>query len=85
MESSLEGLSQTEADARLKTFGPNLVTRERKVTILEELWGRAQNPLNALLVTLAIVSYSGTYAPPSSSPLVLTTRSSMSCVTAGLR
>ena len=54
---SLEGLSQTEADARLKKFGLNLVTRERKATILEELWGRAQNPLNALLLTLATVSY----------------------------
>ena len=27
-ESSLEGLSQTEADARLKKFGLNLVARE---------------------------------------------------------
>jgi magnesium-transporting ATPase (P-type) len=55
--SSLEGLSQTEADARLKKFGLNLVTRERKATILQELWGRARNPLNALLLTLATVSY----------------------------
>ena len=55
--SFLEGLSQTEADARLKKFGLNLVTRERKATILEELWGRARNPLNALLLSLATVSY----------------------------
>src|ERR1019366_3314978 len=42
--SALEGLSETEADARLKKFGPNIVARERKATILEELWGRARNP-----------------------------------------
>ena len=37
-ESTLEGLSQTEAEARLKKFGPNLVAREAKATILQELW-----------------------------------------------
>jgi Mg2+-importing ATPase len=57
LRSGLEGLSQSEADARLKEFGFNLVARERKATILQELWGRAQNPLNALLLTLATVSY----------------------------
>jgi Mg2+-importing ATPase len=56
-ESRLDGLSQREADARLKKFGPNLVARERKATILQELWGRARNPLNALLLTLATLSY----------------------------
>ena len=56
-ESSLEGLSQTEADARLTKFGLNLVAREAKATILQELWSRARNPLNALLLSLATVSY----------------------------
>ena len=51
------GLSDGEAESRLKQFGPNLITRERKATILQELWGRAKNPLNALLLTLAVVSY----------------------------
>jgi Mg2+-importing ATPase len=55
--SHLEGLTQTEAARRQKKFGLNLVTRERKATIPEELWGRARNPLNALLLTLATVSY----------------------------
>jgi Mg2+-importing ATPase len=55
--SRLEGLSKNEADARLKEYGLNLVARERKATILEELWGRARNPLNALLLSLATVSY----------------------------
>jgi P-type Mg2+ transporter len=57
LASTLEGLSETEADARLKKIGPNIVARERKATILEELWGRARNPLNALLLTLATASY----------------------------
>src|ERR1019366_4119863 len=57
LASPLEGLSEKEADARLKKFGPNIVARERKATILEELWGRARNPLNALLLTLATTSY----------------------------
>ena len=56
-ESSLEGLSKAEADTRLTKFGPNLVAREAKATILQELWSRARNPLNALLLCLATVSY----------------------------
>ena len=55
--SAFEGLSDVEAAARLKKFGPNLVARERKATVPEELWSRARNPLNALLLTLAFVSY----------------------------
>ena len=57
LEAAPEGLSGDEAAARLKKFGPNLVARERKATIPEELWSRARNPLNALLLTLATVSY----------------------------
>jgi Mg2+-importing ATPase len=57
LDSTLEGLNETEAEARLKKFGPNIVARERKARILEELWGRARNPLNALLLTPAAISY----------------------------
>jgi P-type Mg2+ transporter len=57
LKSSLDGLSADDAAARLKRYGLNLVTRERKPTIAEELWNRAKNPLNALLLTLATVSY----------------------------
>ncbi len=52
-----DGLSQTEVELRLKKFGANLITREHRATILQELWGRARNPLNALLLSLAVVSY----------------------------
>ncbi len=57
MGSTPEGLFDTEAAVRLKKFGPNLVAREHKPTIPEEIWNRARNPLNALLLTLAVVSY----------------------------
>jgi len=51
------GLAEDEAARRLKAYGPNLVTREQKPTILQEIWGRTRNPLNGLLLTLATVSY----------------------------
>ena len=57
MGSTPEGLIDAEAVARIKKFGLNLVARERKPTIPEEIWNRARNPLNALLLTLAVVSY----------------------------
>jgi P-type Mg2+ transporter len=57
LESSAGGLEAEEAKQRLKSHGLNLVTRERKPTIFQELWRRARNPLNALLLTLAGVSY----------------------------
>jgi len=55
--SSPSGLAAEEAGRRLESCGPNQVARERNPTILQEIWGRAKNPLNALLMTLAVVSY----------------------------
>jgi P-type Mg2+ transporter len=55
--SSPAGLSRSDAQARLKTHGPNIVAREKQPNVLQELWTRARNPLNALLLTLATVSY----------------------------
>jgi Mg2+-importing ATPase len=55
--SNAVGLVPDEAARRLKSYGPNLITREHKPTILQEIWQRAKNPLNALLLTLATVSY----------------------------
>ncbi len=52
-----DGLSAREARARLKRHGYNVLTRGKQLSILRELWGRARNPLNALLVALAVVSY----------------------------
>ncbi len=55
--SSMEGLTDTEAAARLVRTGPNQVAREKQQTIAQELAGRAKNPLNALLLSLAAVSW----------------------------
>jgi Mg2+-importing ATPase len=55
--STPEGLTVSEAESRLRKSGLNLITRERRATIPQELWGRARNPLNALLLTLAVISW----------------------------
>ncbi|MFD2366444.1 magnesium-translocating P-type ATPase [Pseudoduganella sp. GCM10020061] len=57
LASRLDGLDIGEAQARLKQFGRNLVTKEQRPTIARELWTRARNPLNGLLLVLATVSY----------------------------
>ncbi|WP_139974904.1 cation-transporting P-type ATPase [Ochrobactrum sp. CGA5] len=57
MLSAPTGLSSGEANERLRRFGPNIVSKERRATILQEIWGRLKNPLNGLLLTLAVVSY----------------------------
>jgi Mg2+-importing ATPase len=51
-----DGLLEISALAGLKKFGRNLVTRQQKPNILQEIWARARNPLNALL-HLATISY----------------------------
>ncbi|HJV75143.1 MAG TPA: magnesium-translocating P-type ATPase [Noviherbaspirillum sp.] len=54
--STIAGLDAEEAARRLATVGPNIITRQQKPTVLVELWGRARNPLNALLLALAATS-----------------------------
>jgi len=57
LRTSPDGLEATEAQARLASVGPNVITREGRPSVLRELWGRAKNPLNALLLSLATISY----------------------------
>jgi Mg2+-importing ATPase len=52
-----DGLTTETAAERLGALGPNLVAHERQQTIAEELIGRAKNPLNFLLITLAALSF----------------------------
>ncbi|HVM83177.1 MAG TPA: cation-transporting P-type ATPase, partial [Candidatus Binatia bacterium] len=56
LDSDAAGLAIDEAKRRLATSGPNLVTRERKPSVLREIWSCARNPLNALLLALALIS-----------------------------
>ena len=54
--SSEHGLTAEAAEGALEKHGPNILRLEDQKTILSEIAGRAKNPLNALLFTLAIVS-----------------------------
>ena len=55
--STADGLTDAEAAARLVRIGPNQVAREETQTVFQEFLGRAKNPLNGLLLTLAVISW----------------------------
>lgn len=57
MASVAQGLDSDEVARRLKAVGPNQVAQARRHTILGELVGRSINPLNLLLLSLAVASY----------------------------
>ncbi len=57
LETSADGLTEEESERRLGVCGPNIVTRARPQSIPREVIGRAINPLNGLLLVLALVSY----------------------------
>jgi P-type Mg2+ transporter len=57
LKSAPEGLNASAAEARLASIGPNIVAQNGRPSLLDELWGRAKNPLNALLLGLAVASY----------------------------
>jgi Mg2+-importing ATPase len=51
------GLDEAEAARRLKRFGRNQIAQENRTGVIHEIINRTKNPLNALLLTLAVVSY----------------------------
>ena len=55
--SQLGGLSQAEADARLKKIGTNEIAREKHQSALMRLLSNVKNPLLLLLVALGVLSY----------------------------
>jgi len=57
LSSGDSGLTANDAASRLKTIGLNEVAHEARQTILFEIFTRANNPLNILLLTLAASSY----------------------------
>jgi len=57
LKTSLEGLTQGEADARLRAGGPNEVTQERKQGWFLRVLKIVRNPLVILLSTLSIISF----------------------------
>jgi len=57
LRSSANGLTTEDAEARLRSVGPNEVAHEVRHTIVGEIVSRSMNPLNLLLLTLAAASY----------------------------
>jgi len=55
--SSLNGLTTEESETRFRSVGPNEVAHEARHTMLGEIISRSINPLNLLLLTLAVASY----------------------------
>src|SRR5579863_4494014 len=53
---SIQGLEEAEAEARLAEYGPNTVAREVRHGFFYQLMKRLANPLNVLLIVLTIVS-----------------------------
>jgi Mg2+-importing ATPase len=52
------GLARDEVQDRLRAVGHNVVAHNGHPGILRELVGRSKNPLNALLLALAVISWS---------------------------
>ena len=52
-----EGLSQAEADARVKQVGPNEIAREKSKSAVLRLLDNIKDPLVLLLVALGVISF----------------------------
>jgi Mg2+-importing ATPase len=57
LESRLDGLSQTEADSRLKQHWLNEIAREKRQSALMRLLSNVKNPLVLLLTALGVLSF----------------------------
>src|SRR5664279_5679564 len=55
--SQLAGLSEAEADSRLKQVGTNEIAREKRQSALMRLLSNIKNPLVLLLGVLGVVSF----------------------------
>ncbi|MCX5772076.1 MAG: magnesium-translocating P-type ATPase, partial [Candidatus Hydrogenedentes bacterium] len=55
--SQLSGLSEAEAESRLKRFGMNEIAQEKRQSALMRLLGNIKNPLVLLLVALGVLSF----------------------------
>ena len=57
LDSSREGLAAQEAEERLKTYGPNVLSGEKRKGFVQEILGRFKDPLAIQLLVICIVSY----------------------------
>jgi len=56
LDSYRHGLAEVAAAERLRTVGPNRVAQERRLSVWGDLARRVRNPLNLLLIALAVTS-----------------------------
>ena len=73
------GLEEADAIGRLRRFGANRIAQERRTGVFDELVNRTKNPLNGLLLTLAVVSY---FLGDARAAVVISTMVVLSIVTA---
>ena len=57
LESQLNGLSDAEAESRLKRFGMNEIAQEKRQSAMMRLLGNIKNPLVLLLLALGMLSF----------------------------
>jgi Mg2+-importing ATPase len=57
LNSRLGGLSEAEAESRLKQVGANEIARQKRQSVLMRLLSNVKNPLVLLLVALGVLSY----------------------------
>lgn len=57
LESQPDGLSEAEAEFRLKRFGMNEIAQEKRQSALKRLLGNIKNPLVLLLLALGVLSF----------------------------
>ena len=57
LKSQLDGLSQAEADSRLKQYGLNEIAREKRQSAVMRLLSNVKNPLVLLLTALGVLSF----------------------------
>jgi Mg2+-importing ATPase len=57
LNTTVNGLSLDEVEARLEEYGPNVIAKEKRQTWLMRLWDNVKNPLVILLTVLGIISY----------------------------
>ncbi len=57
MESAYTGLTQEEAEQRLKKYGPNVIERRKKRTAIQIIIEQLLSPLITILIVAAIISW----------------------------
>jgi Mg2+-importing ATPase len=57
LESGRDGLGEAEAEERLKRFGPNVLSGEKRRGAASELLARLKDPLTIQLLVICLVSY----------------------------